>query len=330
MFFFLLFYFFLLSNCKNILNIRILTMNRPNSLNRLLQSLLHADYCDDIINIEFFVDAQPNSNLIDKKTENIINHFQWKVGSKKVFLNRINAGLKKQWMKYYNESVPFVMIEDDIKVSKDFYKISKKILKFLEPEDTSNIFGISLQNLHLLLKNERCSYFNARYCSGKFVKLNQTFLIPQMSSWAPIVFAKKFNQLIRFYEKFEQQQTFVPCIPGAITNKWLDTAGTFMQYFFYINNYFMIYFNIEKYIIMNFREKGEHFNRNEGFEELEEYDYKKDTISLTLNDYYDHSLKKIKYGDNFSFDQSIQNISNIEKKCIYFSETSINTPYIPS
>lgn len=322
---FLFLYFFYSFLClstfemrENIMNIRILTMARPRSLKRLLDSLMQANYLNDIINLEIFVDCMANSSLIDLSTKVLVQNFNWSFGAKSIKFNRYNKGLKRQWLQNYSFDVPFMIIEDDIIVSKDFYKISKQAITYISTKTSIKkyIFGISLQKLTIIIKNDNCPFYNTRICLKKLkLKTNETFFLPQMSSWAPIVFPEKWKMLIEYHNYFKTLNNTYPCIPGAITNRWLDTSGTFMQYFLYVKAFFMMYFNIQSDIIFNFREKGIHFSGKSKLPSYKSFVFSKTKIKYKHENFFDHNLRPIVLTENFTFDQKILDVTDKAQKC---------------
>lgn len=114
------FIMFLFTYIIALFNIRILTMNRWKSLKGLLKSL-NFESANFTINIEFFIDALPQTNSIDNNTLAIIQNFQWNYGKKEIFMNKRNFGLKKQWLRYYYKKEPLLILEDDMILCSSFF-----------------------------------------------------------------------------------------------------------------------------------------------------------------------------------------------------------------
>lgn len=300
----------------SLLNIRILTMNRPTSLKRLLSSLLSANFTNDTVNLEIIVDALPKNNKIDESTKDIITKYQWPHGKKNIIFKEANCGLKTQWLQEYIFSEPLLLLEDDLIVSPIFYTLIRDILLLKKKKAYlfKNIFGLSLQKLEIILKNDNCPYGKPDICLKKYVKAEQNFFLPIMSTWGPVVFGENFNELIKYATSFSKNFDTYPCIPGAVTNKWLGTSGTLMQYFFYIKNYFMMYFNIKDDLIFNYKEIGLHFNGKEKKRKIRLV-HEKINLKINFKLFFDHGFNPINISKNFTFDQSIQLIKDNNKKC---------------
>jgi len=258
--FFLFFVAFIETN--NIFNIRILTMNRPKSLERLLKSLLKLKIENYVINLEFFVDALPFTNINDNNTLEIIENFNWSYGKKELFCNSINMGLKNQWLRPYHRKQPLLILEDDLILCEHFMNIAEKSINFLAKKKKDNIFGISFQKLRLILIADNCKNFEPGKCLRNNVKKNRSFFLQQMATWAPLVYSEKWNELIDYYENSKKRENFeIHCVPGSIANLWYNTSGTYMQYFFHLKKYYMMYFNTEDHFAINFLEQGVHFKK---------------------------------------------------------------------
>lgn len=259
--FFCIFFLFFYTTSE-FFNIRILTMNRSKSLERLLDSFKYFDDTDVKIDLEIFIDALPITNNIDFQTLNIVQNINWSYGKKEIVINPKNYGLKKQWLRPYFKNEPLLIIEDDIVLCKSFFKIAEKSLNFLKTKNNTNVFGVSFQKLRLILKKNNCNHFEPEKCLKNKVKENNIFYLQQMATWAPLVFRDKWNELIEFYESSKYvKPPLNHSIPGSIANLWYNTSGTFIQYFFFKKKYFLLYFNTKNHIALNFLEKGVHFKK---------------------------------------------------------------------
>ncbi len=298
----------------NIFNIRILTMNRPQSLTRMLSSLKLMRIENHTVNIEFFIDAVPITNTIDINTINIIKNFVWAYGEKTFKTNPINKGLNYQWMKPYYSKAPLLILEDDIVLCKYFFDFAQSALHNIANNSQKNIFGVSFQNLRLILKDDNCPNFETNKFLSNNVNLNSTFFLMQMSTWAPIVFSDKWNELINFYKQC-QLMNITHCIPGSISNLWYETSGSFMQFFLYIKQYFLMYFYLGKPIIINKFENGLHFKNVMQEKNPICEDFSKIQITFNQNVFYDQGFN-IYTSKNISL-ESFKNKSRTSKICKY-------------
>jgi hypothetical protein len=285
----LLFIYFQISFAEHLANIRILSMNRPNSLSRLLASLSNAYYEKDKINLEIYIDASADTNKPCNDTISIANNYKWNIGEKFVMVNTKNLGHIKQWFQRPRSAKPFFIIEDDIILSPFFYIIVKDSLSKIKSMKYKNLIGISLQKLSYVIINDNCKHFRPEKCieKGK-IPINHAYFLNQFAPWAPFVFSDKWNELVDFYEKNEKKKPKeVHCIPKAISNRWYNASDTFIQYFMYKKGYFLMFFNTKTEIAHNFLEKGLHFN---GENIANQYDLFKTPID------------ELKFSEKFFFD----------------------------
>lgn len=141
----------------------VIAYNRENSLKRVLDSILKADYsttakesmsgkcndsdtyCNEDIPLIISIDKSDNNAVAE-----IANSFEWPYGNKRVVLHNTNLGLKKHVLEcgnYVDEYENIIVLEDDLYVSKGFYKYACSALEFVS--DDERIAGVSLYN-HLL------------------------------------------------------------------------------------------------------------------------------------------------------------------------------------
>ncbi|WP_052131409.1 glycosyltransferase family 2 protein [Planococcus sp. CAU13] len=114
--------------------------NRPDSLSRLLASLNKAWYPERNVKLIISIDHGGPSRVID-----VAENFEWKFGTKQVIVHEQNLGLRKHILqcgdltKIYEN---IIVLEDDIFVSKLFYKYALSALAFYDGAE--RISGISL------------------------------------------------------------------------------------------------------------------------------------------------------------------------------------------
>ncbi len=123
------------------LPIVVCAFERPKSLERLLKSLIIAQYpngrqIDLIISIDY-------TKL--KKCYSIAKNFEWPYGNKEIIQQTKRLGLRKHIIQCGNialENDGVIILEDDCFVSKDFYKYSLKVIDFYKSDP--KIAGLSL------------------------------------------------------------------------------------------------------------------------------------------------------------------------------------------
>ncbi len=121
----------------------IVAYNRPDSLNRLLGSLLEAQY--DIKDIPLIISIdKSNSDSVQQVAET----FKWPFGVKKVILHPENLGLRQHILTVGDLVITYgsiIMLEDDLYVSPFFYIYAYKALDFYK--DEHKIAGIALYKI---------------------------------------------------------------------------------------------------------------------------------------------------------------------------------------
>lgn len=146
--------------------------NRPDSMRRLLDSLGQADYVGDQVALYISIDKGNNQQKVIEIAEN----FNWKHGDKIVRAFPEKQGLRKHILQCGDLTEKYdavVILEDDLQVSRAFYKYLKAAIEFYDSDD--RIAGISLYSYRVNEFNEMP--FQAAY-NGY-----DTFLMQVAQSW---------------------------------------------------------------------------------------------------------------------------------------------------
>ncbi len=125
--------------------------NRPNSMHRLLESLCQADYVGDQVTLYISIDKGNKQQEIVEVAEN----FEWPYGEKIVRAFPKKQGLRKHILQcgdLTEEYDAVVVLEDDLQVSKAFYKYLKSAIEFYDRDE--RIAGISLYSYRVNEFNE--------------------------------------------------------------------------------------------------------------------------------------------------------------------------------
>ncbi|MGK7895195.1 MAG: glycosyltransferase, partial [Xenococcus sp. (in: cyanobacteria)] len=136
----------------------IAAYNRANSLQRLLNSLVRADYTGhDSITLIISIDYSNNSEVIL-----IAENFVWEFGNKEIIKHSTNLGLKQHIIFCGDLTERYqsvIILEDDLIVSPAFYDYTCQALSYYQ--DQADISGISLY-----------SYFYNEYAQVRFMPLD--------------------------------------------------------------------------------------------------------------------------------------------------------------
>lgn len=118
----------------------LIAYNRPDALNRLLQSLTEAEYACDDITLVISID-----NSGSEACQKTADDYEWTHGNKRIISHDTRMGLKKHILScgdLVNEYGSIIMLEDDLCVSAYFYEYACRALEF--SSDRDNIGGVSL------------------------------------------------------------------------------------------------------------------------------------------------------------------------------------------
>ena len=123
------------------LPILIVTYNRPDSLQRLLNSIVEAYYPSQIdVDLIISIDFSGKNDCF-----HIANDFNWIKGKKKIIKHNENLGLRNHIISCGNISLDYdgvIILEDDCFVAKDFYNYAVQAYHFYHNDP--KIAGISL------------------------------------------------------------------------------------------------------------------------------------------------------------------------------------------
>ena len=119
--------------------------NRPDSLQRLLDSLNLANYQFD--NIDLVISLDFCSGSLGGLTQKVAESFNWQHGKKRVILQTKNIGLRNHVLACGDLTKSYgaiILLEDDLSVGPDFYDFAKTALDFSDRQQS--IGGVSLYN----------------------------------------------------------------------------------------------------------------------------------------------------------------------------------------
>lgn len=107
----------------------VLTMDRAGPLERLLRSLAAADYSDDHVDLDIWVDRRAGAPL-DARVLAAAAAIEWPFGAKTIHARRAAGGLYQQWIYTWNirdqTDEVAVILEDDLEVAPAFYQWLKQ------------------------------------------------------------------------------------------------------------------------------------------------------------------------------------------------------------
>ncbi len=279
------------------IGIVVIAYNRIESLNRLLDSLLNAEYFGDKVDLIISIDYHKDYN---KQILNLAQSFRWHVGEKKIINHLQNLGLKEhiiscgKYSEYYDN---ICVLEDDIFLSPSFYSFTKQATAYYS--DSTKIAGISLYS-------HKINYIEDRF----FLPLengHDTYFMQQAQSWGQVWNSKSWNEFIDWLHKDVKKHID---FPSTIYN-WPDTSWLKLQMQFIVekDKYFVYPY---KSLSSNFSDNGTHaFSTNKYQVELSYISKKKynfpnfDSNTLNYDVYFESNMLKNFIEEKFNMKQEV-------------------------
>ena len=267
------------------LQIFVLTMGRPRSLSRLVQSLQAAEYDNDAVDITLCIDKS-RDNSTDPETAWLARSFDWPHGHKNIVAHPTQRGLRDQWLNCWipdetNDDEKVVILEDDLEVSKYFWRWVKAAHAYFH--DSTNITGFTLHRANHCPDVRLCTTSDL---AGGPVPDGHNFAMPLIGSWG-------FSPRVRHWKRFRKWvQNFdsKPHVKGHLFSNWYETfekqgkcpGPSCMWTIFHIKycdifaDRWTVWFKGPNgtTLAANHREKGLHYTGNKGrdHEKLAEWD----------------------------------------------------------
>jgi hypothetical protein len=225
--------------------------NRPDSLARLLKSLLKANYPESV---KLYISIDGGGG---KETVTLAEHFQWPHGEKEVILREEHLGLKKHIMKcasMVENHRAIILLEDDLYVSPGFYTYTLDAVDYYGKHPL--IGGISLYSHGW---NE-----TAQFPFQPLVDESDVFFIQYASSWGQCWTREQwtgFSQWLKQNDSaYRDAKHRLP--PNVV--QWSDASWKkiFILYLIISGKYF-VFPRIS--LSTNFADTGHHMIRHEQF-----------------------------------------------------------------
>lgn len=200
--------------------------NRVASLQRLLASLLEANYGNSQVDLVFSIDYSGSNEV-----ELAVKSFIWSFGQKRLFVHSKNIGLKQNILfcgDLVNDYDAVLILEDDLYVAKDFYNYAKQAVLYYLNDD--NIAGISL--------------FSYKYTEVGFYQFYpfqdncDTFFIQWPSSWGQLWTKRQWHSFRRWLSLNKSLEDInIPTSVKQWTHSWKKYYIAYMvdmdKYFVY-------------------------------------------------------------------------------------------------
>jgi len=231
------------------IRIEVIANKRLPSLQRLLTSLVQANFVGATVPLDIHLEAQEPEELL-----RYVVQFEWPFGPKQVHLRQSKGGLinavLESWYPASMEEMA-VILEDDVEVSPFFFLWILGILKQFKGSSSVDprFVGISLYTPRVgELKLPRPRYnFTSLLLENDDVE-RKVFRFQLPCSWGALYFAQFWMELrdyvsVRLREGGEAGR-FV--IPGSRSRGWSDSWKKFAIELFWSKGYYLVYPNLPK------------------------------------------------------------------------------------
>lgn len=216
----------------------ILAFNRPDSLKRLVHSVLTANYPNALIPLIFSIDANGDPALLDAALS-----VEWPFGPKEVVVQENHLGLRRHVLACGELTRRFgsiILLEDDVFVAPGYYRYAQSACSHFESWD--NVAGISLY-----------AYEIAEDCRLPFEPLHtgpDVFLMQVACSWGQVWTEAWWNAFLQW----EDSGT------GKIPEYALEWSGQSWkkEFFAYMRDAGKYFVYPYRSFATNFHERGTH------------------------------------------------------------------------
>ncbi|KAH3706384.1 uncharacterized protein LOC127858293 [Dreissena polymorpha] len=200
------------------LRVIVIVYNRAHSVLRLLESLNRADYENDNVKLEVWIDRSINGT-VDQLTEQTAREFRFRHGAYDVIVHPQHVGIYGQWLSTWNPNNNSqeiaVILEDDLEVSPHFYKYLKHVHSKYDHYPEINGFALQGLSIHHGVKTWQ-SFVN--YTDGQCV-----YLYPVLGTWGFSPSRKNWVRFLDWYAEARKKSDFKPDVPGNVATSWYNT-----------------------------------------------------------------------------------------------------------
>ncbi|XP_061190677.1 uncharacterized protein LOC133198655 [Saccostrea echinata] len=251
----------------------VIVFNRPHSLERLLDSLNKAEYFEDKVILEVWIDRSKKDGTIHDGTYHTASRFKFYHGEYRVHNHTKHVGIYGQWIGTWNpapESEEIVVIlEDDLTVSKHFYRWLKNVHK--KYDSMNNLAGYALQG--------RSIKHGGAPGDLRGPEKDVCFLYPILGTWGYSPHRKNWFHFVEWYRKKSTDPTFQPLVPGILPTQWWKifqqrgkTEGMWSMWYIYHawnNKLWTLYPNLRNSqgLTINWKESGLHYKQKQTAED---------------------------------------------------------------
>lgn len=276
----------------------VIAYNRSNSLKRLLDSINSAYFDNDNVDLIISIDKSNNKRVYD-----IADEFIWKYGKKKIIKHQRNLGLREHVLSCGDIALNYdaiIMLEDDLIVSKSFYRYTKQSVDFYKKDKA--IAGISLYMY-------RISEFANHRAFIPMQDDSDIFFMKVPSSWGQIWTNNQWSLFRKWYNNKEyENENLIDIIPEVAMNWGEASWKKYFYMYIALKNKYIVYPRIG--LSTNMSDVGTHHKvASTDHQSVLMGDFNRSYIFKCLRDSYC-------IYDAFFENEKLQNILNLDQKVI--------------
>lgn len=224
--------------------IHVITWKRSRSLNRLLNSLLNAEYFGNRVSLNIHVDGNPSEHVL-----NILDKFYWPFGEKKTDYREEHFGLAGMMQTIWPNSTDShnrvgIFFEDDIEVSPYYFMyVLYCIRQFYHRETKEKIFGCALHTPRVNEVVETNDPKNPPLWNPSIITADSFVLYQMPCSWGALYFSDPWHSFVQNHLNIRLKDPTEKIISGLRIHKWNNSWKKYLVEFFVENDFFMLYPN---------------------------------------------------------------------------------------
>ena len=242
----------------------VLTMNRPESLLRLLRSINNTYFEHDTDSIEVEIHVDKSHGWLYEDCVKIAHNFTLPKNRGRVTarIAERNHGLRTAWFDSgwpKTDQEHAIIVEDDLELAPTWFSWLRKA--WLSYRHRGDVAGITLSRQFLMFKKPEKNV--------EILNDHQPFLYKLVGTWALSPHPARWREFLTWFRS-KDSETFDPYVPGLITSDWLHMHTwqgrrhmTWEQWHIYYsehNNLFTMYINLPNWEVLanNWSEAGVH------------------------------------------------------------------------
>mmetsp|Transcript_43594 Transcript_43594/g.103594 ORF Transcript_43594/g.103594 Transcript_43594/m.103594 type:complete len:423 (-) Transcript_43594:1295-2563(-) len=166
---------------------------RVGSLRRLLTSLSVANFHGWSVPLTISFDAHPDENAVE-----FAEKLSWPFGPKQVVVAQLHRGLRGQWMEMVQLGHDYIVLEDDVETSPDFFSwilTARQLLEKFHQHSRNRVIGICL---YVPLIDE-VHYPRRPWNFSKTGAPGEVYLHQLPCSWGQVYFKEWWREFSLFY-----------------------------------------------------------------------------------------------------------------------------------